>query len=111
MQISWQPTPPQYTNGLLQGYKINYEHVGEIVGSESDDLDTKKTTELTIVLTGLKKFTNYSIQVLAYTRMGDGVPSPALFCQTEEDGKQLASFMYIFLILKTKFFLKTIFLF
>lgn len=87
LQISWQPTPVQHTNGLLLGYKVNYEHVGEIVGNESDDLDTKKTSELTFVLTGLKKYTNYSIQVLAYTRMGDGVPSPALFCQTEEDGK------------------------
>lgn len=87
LQISWQPPSPQHTNGLLQGYKIIYEHVGETVGSGSDDLDTKKTNELTIVLSGLKKFTNYSIQALAYTRMGDGVPSSPTFCQTEEDGK------------------------
>lgn len=49
-------------------------------------MDTRKTTALTTVLTTLKKFSNYSIQVLAYTRMGDGVISQPIFCQTEEDG-------------------------
>lgn len=86
LQISWQPAPAQHTNGLLQGYKINYEHVGDTISSDNDNLDTKKTSELTIVLTNLQKSTNYSIQVLAYTRMGDGAQSPPLFCQTEEDG-------------------------
>jgi hypothetical protein len=47
----------------------------------------KKTTALTTVLTSLRKFTNYSIQILAYTRMGDGVLSAPKFCHTEEDGK------------------------
>lgn len=59
----------------------------EVIGASNDDLDSRKTTELTIVLTGLRKFTNYSIQVLAYTRIGDGVASKPLYCHTEEDGK------------------------
>jgi Down syndrome cell adhesion molecule-like protein 1 len=50
-------------------------------------MDTRKTTALTTVLTSLRKYSNYSIQVLAYTRMGDGVSSQAIFCKTEEDGK------------------------
>lgn len=45
------------------------------------------TTALTTVITGLRKFTNYSIQVLAHTRMGDGIFSQPFFCSTEEDGK------------------------
>ncbi|KAG8307164.1 hypothetical protein J6590_030102 [Homalodisca vitripennis] len=48
-------------------------------------MDSRKTTAMTIVLTGLMKFTNYSVQVLAFTRVGDGVPSRPIFCQTEED--------------------------
>lgn len=54
---------------------------------ENDDIDTRKTTALTIVITSLKKFSNYSIQVLAFTRMGDGILSQPIFCHTEEDGK------------------------
>lgn len=57
-------------------------------GAINDDIDTRKTSDLTIVLSGLKKFTNYSIQVLALTRVGDGAVSKPLYCQTEEDGKQ-----------------------
>lgn len=33
--------------------------------------------------------TSCSIQVLAFTRMGDGVESQPTFCHTEEDGKFL----------------------
>lgn len=55
--------------------------------NDNDDIDTRKTTALTTVLTTLRKFSNYSIQVLAYTRMGDGVMSQPIFCHTEEDGK------------------------
>lgn len=37
-------------------------------------------------LLNLKKYTNYSISVLAYTTPGDGVRSDPKFCQTDEDG-------------------------
>lgn len=53
----------------------------------SDDIETRKTTALTTVITGLRKFTNYSIQVLAFTKVGDGVYTALAYCQTEEDGK------------------------
>lgn len=87
LQISWQPPPSHHTNGLLQGYKVNFEFMSDVIGGMNDDIDSRKTTDLTIVLTGLRKFTNYSIQVLAFTRIGDGVVSKQLYCQTEEDGK------------------------
>lgn len=50
-------------------------------------METRKTTALTTVITGLRKFTNYSIQVLAFTRIGDGAITGINYCQTEEDGK------------------------
>lgn len=50
-------------------------------------MDSRKTTAMTIVLTGLLKYSNYSVQVLAYTRAGDGVPSRPIYCHTEEDGE------------------------
>lgn len=86
LQISWQPPPDHHSNGLLQGYKLNFELVIDSMGSGSE-IETRKTTALTTVLSGLKRYSNYSIQVLAYTRMGDGVMSNPTFCRTEEDGK------------------------
>lgn len=54
---------------------------------ENDDMETRKTTALTTVITGLKKFTNYSLQVLAFTKVGDGILTATTYCQTDEDGK------------------------
>lgn len=50
-------------------------------------METRKTTALTTVINALRKFTNYSIQVLAFTKVGDGVPTAIIHCQTDEDGK------------------------
>jgi hypothetical protein len=33
------------------------------------------------------KFTNYSVRLLAYTSVGDGVVSDPAYCSTEQDGK------------------------
>jgi hypothetical protein len=87
LQVSWQPPPVNLQNGLLQGYKIFFEPIANDNINDNDDIDTRKTTALTIVLTSLKKYSNYSIQVLAFTRMGDGILSQPIFCHTEEDGK------------------------
>ena len=45
------------------------------------------------VLTGLHRFTNYSIQVLAFTRVGDGVTTKPIICTTEEDGTDWITLM------------------
>lgn len=47
--------------------------------------DYKKTSSSDTVLHGLKKYTNYTIQVLAMTSGGDGVRSIAIHCQTDQD--------------------------
>jgi len=47
------------------------------------------------VLTGLRRFTNYSIQVLAFTRVGDGITTKPIICTTEEDGTDRINVMLI----------------
>ena len=39
------------------------------------------------VLEDLKKFTNYTIRVFAFSSKGNGVPSDAVTVRTQEDGK------------------------
>jgi len=48
---------------------------------------SKMTKSLTTVLHGLLKYTNYSIQVLAFTHVGEGLRSVKSYCRTKEDGK------------------------
>ncbi|XP_068149244.1 cell adhesion molecule Dscam2 isoform X4 [Drosophila tropicalis] len=85
LQVSWQPPPIYHTNGLLQGYKLVFEPIMDDMLPNKDEVESRKTTALTMVLTGLRKYTNYSIQVLAHTRMGDGALSKPLYCHSEED--------------------------
>ncbi|XP_043473244.1 Down syndrome cell adhesion molecule-like protein Dscam2 isoform X9 [Leptopilina heterotoma] len=85
LQVSWQPPPNSHSNGIIQGYKLYYEPILTDMWRGVDEMEVRKTNALTTVLTGLRKYTNYSIQVLAFTRVGDGVLTRVAFCHTEED--------------------------
>ncbi|XP_071566444.1 cell adhesion molecule Dscam2 isoform X1 [Temnothorax nylanderi] len=83
LQVSWESPPDSSLNGILKGYKVMWENTDAL--TESVKPEMKITTALTVVLHSLEKYTNYSIQVLAYTRTGDGASSSPLYCVTEED--------------------------
>lgn len=72
-------------SNLISGYKVIWENLEDF--DLSSKPETKITTALSAVVHGLDKYTNYSIQVLAYTNAGDGVPSSPLHCLTNEDGE------------------------
>lgn len=44
-----------------------------------------KTTNQYQTIEDLHKFTNYTVWVLAYTKVGDGIKSKPFFCTTHED--------------------------
>lgn len=46
------------------------------------------TVQPSLELDGLEKYTNYSIQVLAFTSAGDGVRSEQIYVRTKEDGRR-----------------------
>ncbi len=54
--------------------------------SDNSMTKTEMTSKLTTILQGLEKYVNYSIQVLAFTRMGDGIQSQPLYIRTQQDG-------------------------
>ncbi|KAK6620098.1 hypothetical protein RUM44_006498 [Polyplax serrata] len=83
LQVSWNSVPEAQVHGHLKGYKVMWENVEDL--ETTDKPLTKITTALSVVIHGLDKFTNYSIQVLAYTNAGEGVSSPAVYCLTNED--------------------------
>lgn len=58
--------------------------------SELGEIKNVTTTQPSLELDGLEKYTNYSIQVLAFTRAGDGVRSEQIFTRTKEDGEKWA---------------------
>lgn len=54
---------------------------------DETDLNIKLSSRVDVTLDDLEKFTNYSIQVLAYTRKGEGVRSEPIYVRTLEDGR------------------------
>lgn len=56
--------------------------------SELGEIRNVTTSKPSLELDGLEKYTNYSIQVLAFTRAGDGVRSEQIYTRTKEDGRK-----------------------
>nr|CAD7403650.1 unnamed protein product [Timema poppensis] len=83
IRVSWVSPPLTSANGVIKGYKVVYGPSDTWYDENSKD--TKITSSSETILHGLKKYTNYSMQVLAFTSGGDGVRSSPIHCQTEQD--------------------------
>lgn len=71
--------------------KEHYVKINNCMFLDNEDQQTKIVSQLRTTISGLRKYTNYSMTVLAYTSSGDGVRSLPVFCQTEEDGELFES--------------------
>ncbi|NXJ51789.1 DSCL1 protein, partial [Spizaetus tyrannus] len=108
--ISWSEPPRSTLNGVLKGYRVIFWSLymdggegswsagdagdpgrwrrgadGPHLPTEWGEMQNITTTRERVELRGMEKFTNYSVQVLAYTQAGDGVRSSVLYIQTKED--------------------------
>ncbi|XP_074246586.1 protein sidekick-1 isoform X4 [Saimiri boliviensis] len=81
--LTWASVPEQDQNGLILGYKILFR---------AKDLDAEPRSHVvrgnhtqSALLAGLRKFVLYELQVLAFTRIGNGVPSTPLILERTKD--------------------------
>ncbi|XP_006504775.1 protein sidekick-1 isoform X1 [Mus musculus] len=81
--LTWASVPEQDQNGLILGYKVLYC---------AKDLDPEPRSHVvrgnhtqSALLAGLRKFVVYELQVLAFTRIGNGVPSSPLILERTKD--------------------------
>ncbi|XP_043945033.1 protein sidekick-1 [Protopterus annectens] len=84
--VMWFPVPEMDQNGLLMGYKVLYREKNSDVNSPPFSQIVKGNITQSLLLGGLRKYVLYEIQLLAFTRMGDGVPSsPPVLVRTKDD--------------------------
>uniref|UniRef100_A0A1A8CVF4 Down syndrome cell adhesion molecule like 1 n=1 Tax=Nothobranchius kadleci TaxID=1051664 RepID=A0A1A8CVF4_NOTKA len=94
--ITWAEPPRMTLHGVLKGYRVVFWSLfpdgGGCCGGQAQwpmqkwgEMQNITTTREQVELRGLDKFTNYSVQALAYTQAGDGVRSNVLYIQTRED--------------------------
>ena len=82
LTISW--TLPSKPNGLMERYRLYYSVMGSAysnnckVSGEGEVITANNSTLL--LLTNLKKGTNYSLSLTAYTSVGAGPSSAAEDC-------------------------------
>ena len=81
--VQWGDVPPADQNGIILRYTVAYTALPG--GSQQTKVVDAPTTETT--LTGLNKFTNYSITVFASTVKGNGNASAPIVVITDEDSK------------------------
>ncbi|EZA58520.1 Protein sidekick [Ooceraea biroi] len=81
--VRWGDVPVEHQNGQIEGFKVYY---GANSRSPFQYKNIPSNSTFTTTLTELRKFVQYHVQVLAYTRLGDGVLStPPVRVQTFED--------------------------
>ena len=83
--VNWDPIQQQHVNGILKGYTVYYA----VHSSPTDDWMSEDVQNTFASLTNLSKFTQYRIQVAAFTVKGHGPMSEEIILQTSEDGTWL----------------------
>ncbi|CAM9994968.1 unnamed protein product [Bubo scandiacus] len=79
MEIELSFFPPSIPNGIIQAYTIYLKRAN---GTQQRVINT---TLLTLHITDLKKYTEYTVEVSASTTMGEGLRSSPLHILTDED--------------------------
>ncbi|XP_054926091.1 cell adhesion molecule Dscam1-like isoform X1 [Dermacentor andersoni] len=82
IRVTWQPPHKSAIHGYLQGYRIWY---AQLPASRERGREEKAVTGQETTLVDLRKYTNYFIQVAAFTQRGLGAESEPVFCRTLED--------------------------
>lgn len=85
LRIHWEPPPLEQHNGAIVYYKVKYLRSDAAPGSAPYEA-LKSPSEHSHTVTGLDKWTEYRVWVLAGTAVGDGPPSPQVLVRTDEDG-------------------------
>ncbi|XP_041969798.1 Down syndrome cell adhesion molecule-like protein Dscam2 [Aricia agestis] len=96
LKVEWSPPPAHAHHGALLGYKLLYrpDHTPEWVewearggggGGEGAGAEVKRVASVETLLLALRPHRNYTVQALAYTAAGDGVPAPPVRCTTQQD--------------------------
>ena len=87
--VSWDPVIADDRNGIIKGYKVNYQALpnGDMAAKFLNITRAQQNKRQTVTLDHLNEFTNYSIGVLAFTAFGNGPASVGQVVETLEDSK------------------------
>jgi len=76
--VTW--VPPLTPNGIIQSYRIEYNRTTDGI------IDSITTSDTSVIITMLEKFTTYQVQVFA-TTFAEGEGSDIVTVTTDEDSE------------------------
>ncbi|CAH3116195.1 unnamed protein product [Pocillopora meandrina] len=88
---SWLLPPVNSRHGIIKGFKLFYKRKGSYDSATS--LNIRGGATQSKIVTGLDKYTEYELQVLAFTSAGDGPKSPSQVVRTREDAPDAPTFL------------------
>ena len=86
VKLKWSEVK-QLNSAPLLGYVIVYKEIDKKFHVNA--MKSVASVPREAILEDLKKFTNYTMRVYAFTKNGNGVPSEAISLRTQEDGKSV----------------------
>ena len=95
MNVTWHEVPSGFVHGILRGYRVFYSRTRHHRSTVKQAV--VPPNQRYVHLTRLSKFTNYTIQVAAFTRIGYGTLSPDVIVSTDEDGMDNSNVMFLLL--------------
>lgn len=97
IRVSWDPVPKPFRQGFILGYRV---YLIGTHGQPEQNLRRRKrtstptgneifmdTANLTTEFQGLEKYSNYCVQAVAYTRVGESNRTNVTCAFTDEDGE------------------------
>ena len=99
VNVSWMMLDCQDRHGNITMYEVRYSTVGDSVYLT---LNTSNGDETSLTVDGLEEFTNYTIQVTAYTAVGPGPYSAPMDVQTLQDCKHIIVSLYCLVVLHNR---------
>jgi len=86
VRATWQPPPAGSTHGAIAGFKLFYQRKNSAAAYPTV-LTIQSNSSLSRDITGLRKYTEYEFQVLAFSYVGNGPKTSVQEVRTDEDGK------------------------
>lgn len=84
ISLQWTSIPAAYVAGVLRNFYIAYRQLD--TAENTTHTVTVPPTNLTVELTNLRKYTNYSIEIMGVTKF-IGIGTEPIIVSTDEDSK------------------------
>lgn len=92
--VSWDPVPDGSESAVVLGYRISYYSVNDHNSLHIVTYTRINNSEYSVMLNSLQLYSNYCVQVLAFTISGEG-PVSGCFFLTVAGGKMLLTSLFI----------------